>query len=178
MSLRKARQLNKARAHFSSLMALGPLATNDSHSFKSKLLSVPLWQPKQLELRSNETRSLLIRTKIDDIKRRSTPSHPVCLKCGDRGHLARFCRNALICFLCNKTGHKSSTCHSITSIPFQLPTHSIQSATETAMAPLGTRRGAPRARYQSFSARPSPRPPQDQPPGQLSAAHAPPQYSA
>lgn len=36
------------------------------------------------------------------------------MKCGDKGHLARECRNATLYFACNRLGHKSSQCRSRT----------------------------------------------------------------
>lgn len=37
--------------------------------------------------------------------------------CGDRGHLARSCHNAVVCFACNRLGHRSHTCKAITMLP-------------------------------------------------------------
>lgn len=119
--------------------------------------------------------------RLEEIKRRSTPAHPVCLKCGDQGHKAIGCRNALICFRYNKTGHKSFSCPSFVSL--SLPRNSnftkreVDSPSDQAMAPPGNRRGVARARYQSFGTRPGTRDTHPPPPHGYTApqALAPPQ---
>jgi Zinc knuckle len=40
-----------------------------------------------------------------------------CYRCGDFGHVAAVCRNALTCFKCGRLGHKSEVCRSITLLP-------------------------------------------------------------
>lgn len=153
MAMYKARQLDKARSHFASLVDSSP---KPGLSYKASLLSIPIWKPKVRDpsLITRETRSSFVFTRLEEIKRRSTPTHPVCFRCGDRGHRAKDCRNTLICFLCNKTGHKSSYCHSITSIPFHFPPEQSDAPSSLeAMAPPGTRRGVARTRFQPFANR-------------------------
>lgn len=43
-----------------------------------------------------------------------------CLRCGEKGHWARDCRNPRICFACNKTGHHSRFCTSFSLSSSQL----------------------------------------------------------
>lgn len=155
MSLYEARQLKVARAHFGSLMASGPNLNglvNTKRSYIQSLLTQPRWQPAR-EANSRETRSLLVFTRIEDIKRRSTPAHPVRLKCGDRGHKAMQYRNALVCFRFNKTGHKSSSCHSIPSLPLHSNSVPPSASSSSAMAPPSNQRGIARAQYQPFGNR-------------------------
>lgn len=146
MALQKARQLALVRAQFQSLMESGPTENglgNLNRSYKASLLESPPIQPRAIDPRIVDRRSTLVHHRIADIRRRSTSSHPVCLKCGDGGHFARDCRNALICFLCNKTGHKSNSCHSTTSFPSQISSEqSAQVSYSEPMAPPGFRRGA------------------------------------
>lgn len=40
-----------------------------------------------------------------------------CYRCGDRGHRAISCRNALVCFTCGRLGHRSVNCRSIPHLP-------------------------------------------------------------
>ncbi|KAF3337725.1 hypothetical protein FCM35_KLT18312 [Carex littledalei] len=51
------------------------------------------------------SRAEIVQTKLAKLKRASSPSDPLCFKCGDRGHLAAQCYNATLCFLCNCHGH-------------------------------------------------------------------------
>lgn len=161
MSFRKARQMELARAHFHALMATGPnsgLATlprmrNLNRSYKMTLLSNPPWQPRQRSIPPHPQRSTLIQSRVAEIKRRSTPAHPVCLKCGDRGHRAKECRNSLVYFLCNKIGHRGAQCHSVTSPSFHSD-YTAHTSETTAMAPPGSRRGVTRPRFQPFGQRP------------------------
>ncbi|KAF3325834.1 Gag polyprotein [Carex littledalei] len=62
------------------------------------------------------SRAEIVQTKLAELKRASSPSDPLCFKCGDRGHLAAQCYNATLCFLCNCHGHQSSQCRAITSL--------------------------------------------------------------
>jgi hypothetical protein len=64
--------------------------------------------PKSKPLNTN--RSNLVQQKIDDLRRRSSLSSPVCFKCGDSSHLAGACRNGTLYFICNSFGHKSFHC--------------------------------------------------------------------
>ena len=50
-------------------------------------------------------RSQLVQFKLEELRRFSTPSHPLCFRCGDRGHRASGCRNVVLCFACNSLGH-------------------------------------------------------------------------
>lgn len=45
-----------------------------------------------------------------------------CYRCGDRGHRASSCRNALVCFTCGRLGHRAANCQSIPPLPPQLQT--------------------------------------------------------
>lgn len=145
MALQKARQLDLARARFGSLMAPGPQIKRPQPSHLSYLHSLmqPAWSSNPVKSRVRETRSSLIQTRVASIRQRSTPTHPVFFKCGDRRHKAMQCRNALICFICNRTGHKSDACHSVTSIPINTE---LEASSESLMAPPGNRRGAQRGR--------------------------------
>lgn len=40
-----------------------------------------------------------------------------CLRCGERGHWAKDCRNSRVCFICKGLGHFSKFCRRSTSIP-------------------------------------------------------------
>ena len=43
-----------------------------------------------------------------------------CYRCGDRGHRASSCRNALVCFTCGRLGHRAANCRSIPPLPPQI----------------------------------------------------------
>lgn len=147
MALQKARQMEAIRARFGSLVDQGPSPglEKSNRSYIQTLLSQPRWKPLARAVPPKDL-STLVSTRIADIKRRSTPSHPVCLKCGERGHKAMQCRNALVCFSCNKTGHISTSCPSLQS--FHTPLESPPPA--PTMAPNSNRRGVARGRYQPF----------------------------
>jgi Zinc knuckle len=53
-------------------------------------------------------------SRFGDLRRR-------CYRCGDSGHVAVDCRNALTYFKCGRLGHISYHCRSITSIPSSSP---------------------------------------------------------
>lgn len=66
-----------------------------------------------------ESKTRLVRRKLEELLAKSTSSNPMCLRCGSAGHRASDCRNAQLCFVCNKFGHKSIICRASTSIfPF------------------------------------------------------------
>lgn len=62
-------------------------------------------------------RSERIRQKIEALRVSSSPTRPVCFRCGDKGHLATDCRNAVLCFLCHRLGHKAKWCRSVLDLP-------------------------------------------------------------
>jgi Domain of unknown function (DUF4283)/Zinc knuckle len=46
-----------------------------------------------------------------------------CLRCGEKGHRAKVCRNARVCFVCGSLGHRSASCSKKrTQIPNSCPT--------------------------------------------------------
>ncbi|KAF3324671.1 Cellular nucleic acid-binding protein [Carex littledalei] len=69
---------------------------------------------------------MLIRRKVVEIRSKSTADNPWCLRCGSKGHTARACRNAQLCFVCNRFGHRASSCSIISSILPRVP-HSKRS---------------------------------------------------
>lgn len=162
-----------ARAQFASLMASGLHPGPRILSYRDKVVQFPEQSitAHQQKRHRRLPRDQQIRQKIEEIRTRSTPLHPICMRCGEKGHKAHDCRNARLCFICNKTGHKGAYC---ATVPSPSP-HSHPSSWETnrptessAMAP--PRRGYPRAR-------PPFRPYQRQPPGPsevLRSAPAPP----
>ena len=157
MALQKARQLALIKAHYGSLMASGPtFSLVNQKSFRTALLSPSSGIEQK---RGNANRYSIEETRIASIRCRSTPTHPICFKCGDRGHKAFQCRNVLICFRCNKTGHNAASCPSFTSSFVSVNSKSsagiTDSASDPAMAPPTNRRGVARVRYQPFGARPA-----------------------
>lgn len=44
-------------------------------------------------------RSVRIRQKLEALRALSSPNHPVCFRCGDKGHLTSDCRNAVLCLI-------------------------------------------------------------------------------
>ncbi|KAF3340039.1 Cellular nucleic acid-binding protein [Carex littledalei] len=74
----------------------------------------PIPGPLHTALPQTESKSFLIHRRFQELLTRSTRSQPICLKCGDSGHLARVCRNATLCFICNKLGHKARACTTVT----------------------------------------------------------------
>lgn len=54
--------------------------------------------------------SVLVRRKIAEIRAKSKQHRPICMKCGDAGHVAKNCRNKQLCFACNKLGHRATEC--------------------------------------------------------------------
>jgi len=81
-------------------------------------------------------RSDLVRSRIEELKRLSSPTHPICFRCGDHGHRANQCRNAILCFACNRLGHRSPQCGSVTVIaPKPLVSQSIASTTQIGQPP-------------------------------------------
>lgn len=156
MTLQQARQLELVKARYGSLMAQGPSKPGPTNSYLNSLMT-PAQFPSHQVKHVREKRSALVLTRIESIKRRSTPAHPICFKCGDRGHLAKNCRNALICFLCDQTGHKSTFC--IKSFPIQikslpLDSEGVAASSSSAMAPPLNRRGSQRGRIPIPSNRP------------------------
>ncbi|KAF3327421.1 Cellular nucleic acid-binding protein [Carex littledalei] len=155
MAFSKARYVQYARAQFQSLMEMGP--NSFGPSYKDTLLSQPPWQATQAAKSVRETRSSLIQTRVRDLRRRSSPTHPFCLRCGEKGHRAFQCRNALVCFNCHQIGHKSFHCLSSAS------THTTASSSSShlpdpssfpAMVPYPNRRGNTRSRpYHNFGNR-------------------------
>lgn len=61
------------------------------------------------------TRSEIVRLQLTKLKEASTPSCPLCFKCGEPGHIAIQCHNATLCFVCNRVGHRSLECRSRTT---------------------------------------------------------------
>ncbi|KAF3322706.1 hypothetical protein FCM35_KLT12695 [Carex littledalei] len=85
-------------------------------SYKSVVLRAQAWKPKQIQPSAPlESKSAMIQRKIRELRSRSTPLNPVCLRCRSIGHLAYACRNGQLCFLCNKIGHKSHSCSATTA---------------------------------------------------------------
>ncbi|KAF3337900.1 hypothetical protein FCM35_KLT18487 [Carex littledalei] len=56
-------------------------------------------------------------TKPRGFNRRFFPSPLHCYRCGDRGHRANTCRNALVWFSCGRLGHRAANCKAITTLP-------------------------------------------------------------
>lgn len=90
--------------------SMAPLPSNDK-SFKQAVLQPrDLIQPQPRPVRRNESRAAVITRRFNSMRHRSTAKDPICYKCGSRGHFALGCRNAQLCLLCNKHGHKSHEC--------------------------------------------------------------------
>ena len=83
-------------------MATGP--------YRSALLSTPAQRPTIQPTQPFVSRATLIHRRVQEIRARSTATNPVCLKCGSTGHVIQQCRNAQLCFICNKLGHKGKFC--------------------------------------------------------------------
>lgn len=73
------------------------------------------------------SRGELIRLKVEELQKSSSSSSLFQMHC-EKGHKANQCRNATICFVCNRFGHRSNQCRSVTEIPVtntrSQPTHS------------------------------------------------------
>lgn len=67
-----------------------------------------------------ESRSVLIRNRLDEFRRRSTVKNPICYKCGSQGHIAIECCNSPLCLVCNKHGHRSRDC-ALEKEPLRIP---------------------------------------------------------
>lgn len=59
---------------------------------------------------NTDSRSSLVRKRIAEIRANSTPNRPICMRCGDKGHIAKTCRNKQLCFACNRLGHRATDC--------------------------------------------------------------------
>ncbi|KAJ4770243.1 hypothetical protein LUZ62_054500 [Rhynchospora pubera] len=57
-------------------------------------------------------KSELVRLKTEELRQRSSPSNPLCFRCGKPGHLAYYCPNSIVCFVCGKQGHRARECSS------------------------------------------------------------------
>jgi Domain of unknown function (DUF4283) len=62
------------------------------------------WRRRDSALSNGDDR---VSKRVDLIKKSSSP---MCIKCGDKGHFAKDCRNATLCFRCLGLGHKSFHC--------------------------------------------------------------------
>lgn len=104
----------------SSTKVQGPLmadlgsqvGTTAKLDFKASLLKPapdPV-QPPRTGIGVRVSHSALIRQRLEEFRRRSTPKHPVCFKCGSKGHRRFECRNVCICLVCNGLGHQSWRC--------------------------------------------------------------------
>ncbi|KAF3342090.1 Zinc knuckle [Carex littledalei] len=80
-----------------------------------KPLVTSFWQRKGSS--SSIDKASYVRSKLASLRAASSPSSPICLRCGDRGHLASQCRNAVLCFLCNRFGHRARWCKATTELP-------------------------------------------------------------
>jgi hypothetical protein len=47
---------------------------------------------------------------MEDLRRFSSSSSPICFKCDDKGYLANTYHNGTLFFACNGIGHKSFRC--------------------------------------------------------------------
>ncbi|KAF3339996.1 hypothetical protein FCM35_KLT15767 [Carex littledalei] len=66
-------------------------------------------------------RTEIVRSKIEELRRLSSPSQPFCFRCGDCGHRALDCCNAVLCYACNRLGHRSSQCRAVIERPPHSP---------------------------------------------------------
>ncbi|KAF3331747.1 hypothetical protein FCM35_KLT03153 [Carex littledalei] len=56
-------------------------------------------------------RTELVRSKLEALRRLS-----LCFRCGDCGHRASDCHNAVLCYACDQLGHRSSRCRTVTAV--------------------------------------------------------------
>ncbi|KAF3330712.1 hypothetical protein FCM35_KLT04066 [Carex littledalei] len=77
---------------------------------------VQVWQARNQTVRV-ASKSTIVRNRIAEIRAASTSQHPICMKVGDKGHLAKTCRNKQVCFACNRLGHRASDCRTQTTHP-------------------------------------------------------------
>lgn len=91
----------------------------DSGLYRKALLKpkATMWRAKHSDLHLQESRSTLIKRKLEELWSKSTLEDPWCLKCGSWGYMIRHCRNAQQCFVNNKFGNKGKFCSAIMSIP-------------------------------------------------------------
>jgi hypothetical protein len=115
--------MEKSMADMSSLLSTSMLAQQPL-SFKETLQSGPSPSPPDVmqswrrvtPVKRSEGLERAQR-RVAEIKQLSSREHPYCLRCGDKGHIVRLCRNVIVYFTCNKLGHKSFQCQSHTAAP-------------------------------------------------------------
>lgn len=110
MSHSRARQLQKlySKASRTVLSSDGPSMA--SGPYCTALLSAPIRSHETKPITPVESRATLIHQRVQDIRTRSIPNNPICLKCGSTGHVIQQCHNAQLCFVCNNFGHKGKFC--------------------------------------------------------------------
>lgn len=110
MSRSRARQLQLLNSK-----ALGPLLISDGPTmatgpYRSALLRTPAHRSLPKPTPQVVSHATLIHRPVQDIRARSTAANPICIKCGSTSHMIQQCRNAQLCFVCNKFGHKGKFC--------------------------------------------------------------------
>ncbi|KAF3320057.1 hypothetical protein FCM35_KLT22339 [Carex littledalei] len=137
-------QMDRLSKKFANLAAIhGPELPLMASKLGPKLYSdvvkqppVRVWQPVSAKL-PVESRKRLIQRKLEEIRSKSTTLNPICLRCGDTDHHAASCRNAQLCFVCNRFGHRALICRTPTGTypftPSKLPARDASS--EELLAP-------------------------------------------
>ncbi|KAF3328209.1 Zinc finger protein GIS2 [Carex littledalei] len=115
-------QLDRVRVKYQQKIGLvgppPPLMVKPTGPSYKEIVSRPqAWRPKsQFQIKvPYESKSEMINRTIRALRARSTPTNPICFRCGSAGHLAQTCRNGRLCFICNKIGHTSRVCSATAS---------------------------------------------------------------
>ncbi|KAF3339887.1 Zinc knuckle [Carex littledalei] len=91
------------------------------HQVKSEVKFFWRKSNSQGEQQCRLDRTEIVRSKIKELRRLSSPSQPFCFRCGDCGHRALDCCNDVLCYTCNRLGHRSSQCHAVIERPPHIP---------------------------------------------------------
>ena len=106
-----------------SILGLGHSSSSEAYKqdllipLRSENKAIPMqgknW--RKIDNPNRLSRSDLVSLKLANLKASSSPSRPLCFKCGAPGHIANQCRNETLCFVCNRFGHSSMECGSMTA---------------------------------------------------------------
>jgi Zinc knuckle len=76
------------------------------------------------------------RVKLKSLQDNRSQGQLVCFHCGDHGHLATSCRNAVVCFSCGRLRHRSHQCRSVTMFQASPPKPSAKACAQANALPM------------------------------------------